>query len=84
MVTYCSTNTKCARLNVHELPRTDIQGLAATFPSHPIAARRLESEAGEGLGPGSRRRARSRAERPRRQSDHRQERAERHKLGEIT
>ena len=32
MVTYCFTNTKCARLNVHELPRTDIQGLAGPFP----------------------------------------------------
>jgi hypothetical protein len=44
MVIYCFTNTKCARLNVHELPRTDIQGLAATFPSHPTSlARRHES-----------------------------------------
>ena len=34
MVTYCLTNTNCARLNVNERPRTAIQGLAAPFPSH--------------------------------------------------
>jgi hypothetical protein len=28
MVTYCSTNTNCARANNHERPRTDVQGLA--------------------------------------------------------
>jgi hypothetical protein len=33
MVTYGYPNTNCARPNVNELPRTDIQGLAAPFPS---------------------------------------------------
>ena len=33
MVTYSSTNTKRARPNISELPRTDIQWLAAPFPS---------------------------------------------------
>jgi hypothetical protein len=32
MVTYRSTNTKRARPDVYELPRTDIQRLAAPFP----------------------------------------------------
>ena len=30
MVIFCFTSTNCARLNTHELPRTDIQGLG--FP----------------------------------------------------
>jgi hypothetical protein len=34
MVTYGYPNTNCARPNVNELPRTDIQWLAAPFPSH--------------------------------------------------
>src|ERR1700722_15859393 len=33
MVTYCLTNTNCARAVSYERPRTAIQGLAAPFPS---------------------------------------------------
>src|SRR3984957_21170772 len=40
MVTDCLTNTKCARTDVYERPRTAIQGLAAPFPSH-FCRRRL-------------------------------------------
>src|SRR6516225_4410364 len=39
MVTYSSTNTKRARPNVNELPRTDLQWLAAPFPSRRAALR---------------------------------------------
>jgi len=34
MVTYCLTNTNCARANCYERPRTAIQWLAAPFPIH--------------------------------------------------